>query len=90
MAKWRWYEYDVWGNRKDGYEVNNVFRTSEVIDIPEIVLNSDKAIVTYLRNIGFLKKGVRTRDIEFSEITYEDTLDISYKGKPVGELRREK
>jgi len=89
MAKWRWYEYDVWGNKKDGYDVNNVFRTAEVIDIPEIVLNSDKAIITYLRNIGFFKKGVRSRDIEFGEMTYENTLDIEYKGKPVGELRRE-
>lgn len=90
MVKWRWYSYDTWGNKKDGYEVNQVFRTSIYVDIPEVVLNSDEAIKRHLKKDGFIKKGVRGRDITFEEFMYEDSIGIMFKGKPIGELRREK
>ena len=31
----RMYEYDVWGNNEDGYEVNNIFKTSTTIKLSE-------------------------------------------------------
>jgi hypothetical protein len=30
---YRVYTYDVWGNEEDGYEVNDVFRTSETVEL---------------------------------------------------------
>jgi hypothetical protein len=87
MAKWRYYSYDVWGNKRDGYDVNNVFETDEVIDIPNVV-QSDKALITYLRNIGFMKKkGLRRNLIEIEGD--EGIIYLSYNGKPDGELRKE-
>ena len=85
--KWRWYDYDVWGNVKDGYEVNNVFKTDDVIYIPNVV-KSDKALITFLKNEGFLKSGARRNLIELD--SHEDVIYFSYKSKPEGELRRER
>ena len=89
MAKWRWYEYDVWGNKKDGYEINQVFRTAQIFDLSEESLNSDKKIIDYLRKEGFIKKGVLGKQIELGGDPYEDLITLGYKGKPVGEFRRE-
>lgn len=86
-GKWRVYSYDVWGNAKDGYEVNNVFRTNEIIPIPNVVLKSDKALITYLKNIGYFKKGVKRNLIEFDGD--DRTIYVSYKGRPEFELRKE-
>lgn len=90
MNTWRWYEYDTWGNKKDGYEVNQVFRTSIYVDFPEAVLNSDEAIKRHLKKNGFIKKGVRGRDISFSNLMFESTIEVLFKNKPIGEFRREK
>lgn len=30
-TEWQYATYDVWGNAKDGYEVNNVYRRSEPV-----------------------------------------------------------
>lgn len=39
-TKWDVIEYDVWGNAKDGYEVNNAFRCGEIeLRIPVTVYN---------------------------------------------------
>lgn len=92
--KLRWYMYDVWGNAKDGYDVNDVLRTNEVVDIPNVVLGSDRALITYLKKIGFMKPSVRADQVEFEDggsSTTDDwfMLSVSYKGKPEGEFRKE-
>lgn len=86
MYKWRWYEYDVWGNKKDGYDVNQVFRTSEIFEFTDNI-DDAKSLLRYLRKVGWLKKGVRSKllDIDW----HEHEFYIMYKGKPVGEFRRE-
>lgn len=33
--KYQYISYDVWGNRKDGYEVNQSFLTSYFYEIPD-------------------------------------------------------
>ncbi len=88
-SKWRWYEYDVWGNKKNGFEVNGVYRTAEVFDLSEESLNSDKKIIDYLRKEKFIKKGVLSKQVELGGGPYEDLITLYYKGKPVGEFRRE-
>lgn len=81
----RWIYYDVWGNKKDGYEVNNAFRSNEVIMIPDGL--GVASLTKHLRKIGFFKKGVRFSDLDYDGD--EHTIYITYKGKPEGELRAE-
>lgn len=85
--KWRWCSYDVWGNKKDGFEVNQVFYTDEYVNIPNVV-KSDKALITYLKNQGFIKSSAKRNLIELDG--HEDIIYFSYNGKPEGELRKER
>ena len=44
--------FDVWGNEKDGWEINN-----QCIEFDDLIISddaTDKEIVTYLKEIGFL------------------------------------
>lgn len=81
----RWYYYDVWGNKKDGWEVNNVFRSNDVINIPKGL--GIRTLTVHLKNIGFFKKSVKNNLIDYDGDEY--TIFITYKGKPEGELRAE-
>ena len=36
-TRWQYATYDVWGNAKDGYDVNNVFRHSEPVELELVV-----------------------------------------------------
>jgi hypothetical protein len=81
----RWVYYDVWGNKKDGYEVNQAFRSNDVVMIPDGI--SDKSLTTYLKKQGFFKSSVRSNLVEYDGDEY--TIYITYKGKPEGELRAE-
>lgn len=47
--------FDVWGNQKDGWEVNNMCSEGN-IELPENY--SHKDILKALRDASFLKKGV--------------------------------
>lgn len=47
--------YDLWGNSKDGYEVNHTFYTDIVIDIKET--DSDYAINRKLKVRGAIWEG---------------------------------
>jgi hypothetical protein len=40
--KYQLYTYDIWGNARDGFEVNDVYRQSLIVDISENT--SDMAI----------------------------------------------
>lgn len=81
----RWIYYDVWGNKKDGWEVNSAFRSNDVVFIPNDL--SNKALTTYLKRQGFFKSSVRSNLVEYDGDEY--TIYITYKGKPEGELRAE-
>ena len=85
--RWAWYSYDVWGNKKDGYEVNNVFRSSDYAYIPDSIV-TDKDLIVYLKKEGFIRLGIRVASINID--SDEDVIYFSYKDKPEGELRRER
>lgn len=90
MITWRVYSYDVWGNKRDGYEVNNVFRTSEYFDSPDDP--TDAQLLKSMKDAGIVKKGIRTSSVEFEDNGGEGknlTIYISYKGRPEFEIRRE-
>ena len=44
--------FDVWGNKRDGWEVNN-----QCIEFDDLIISddaTDKQIISYLKEIGFL------------------------------------
>lgn len=84
--KWRFYDLDVWGNAEEGYEVNASYRTLHTIELPKDA--TPKEILQCLRDNRDIKKGLRRKLIEIDGD--EDTIYISYKGRPEIELHRER
>lgn len=83
--KYRVYDYDLWGNEKDGYTVNNCFRTTEIIEIKQDA--SEHTIIQTLKKHGVIKKYIR--DLSINVHGDEEIIYIDYKGNPSFELRKE-
>jgi hypothetical protein len=87
--RYQLYTYDVWGNEKDGYEVNNIFSTNAIYELDENM--TDKEIVKALKDQGLIKKGIHTSSIEIDgEMDYTLYFDDVKGGhcKPDFELRK--
>lgn len=76
--------YDVWGNTKDGYEVNASYSTNDFTSFPDDV--DDKLIIHSVKTHGFAPK--RARYASFEVRGDLDYLDIEYHGRPLCGLRR--
>ena len=96
--KYKLYDYDVYGNNKDGYEVNNIYPAligHNLFNAKEVIINltkntPDKKIIKALKKSNWLRK--TTKDSCFIiEGDFDYTLYISYSTKkyfiPVCELR---
>lgn len=72
---WRLINYfDVWGNEKDGWEVNNQCVEAEDVFISDE--STDKDICEYLKNAGYLI----TSDMRQLEVVdYGDLIEINTK-----------
>ena len=86
MSKWRLINYfDVWGNEKDGWDINNCR-----VEFSDLVIADDatnKEILNYLKEIGFLT----TSDMRKVRIIHGgDRIEIeAVKGyRPLGALER--
>ena len=66
MKTYKIKSYDVWGNKTDGYEVNDVFHTGLEIELSEQDCYNDRTIIKKLKDIGFLKKGLHTKSFEIT------------------------
>ncbi len=78
-------EYDVWGNARDGYEVNQAFTTGQFYDIdPDW---SNEQLIKYLKSEGLLKKSVRKRSIKIDGDKYALYFTHTPTGRPGFELR---
>jgi hypothetical protein len=87
---YRLYNYELWGNKKDGYEVNNTFGTDTTIDIdPD---DPDDVVIKKLRAVLSLaqKRALRRKffNVEGGE-TPETFIWINYRDLPFCELRPE-
>lgn len=60
--------FDVWGNKKDGWEVNNL--CVEWDDVWSCELDN-KTLLKILKNTDFLQKHVRTNQLIFDWIGHE-------------------
>jgi len=80
MQKFRLVHYfDVWGNAKDGYEVNNMAEIA-VLKFDE-TWPTNRAVFDRLKKIGFLKKTTRVNSVRFDEAV--DMYEIfDRKGAP--------
>lgn len=88
MSKYTLVNYfDVWGNEKEGYEINNLCNEVEGITITDDA--TEKDILKYLVQIGFLTTSDR-RKVRI-DTTDGDMMEIyAVKGNyPIGSLRRE-
>ena len=66
MNTWTLINYfDVWGNSKEGYEVNN--QCTEADDVVFSEDPSDKDLLKFLKRIGFFKKHVRLNMVEIRD-----------------------
>lgn len=77
--------FDVWGNEKDGYEVNNLCVEFNDLQITDDA--TDKDILNYLRDIGFLNTSDRRRVrlVDFGEMIEIEQVKGFY---PLGRLER--
>jgi hypothetical protein len=76
--------YELWGNSKDGYEVNDTFPTSETVIIGETA--TDEEIVKILTDYIIGLDSVNISDICIDGEP-EYTLYVELNGKPFVELR---
>lgn len=81
--KYRLFTYDLWGNDKDGYQINDYYYQGIFTLSPAL---TDKEI---FKEIGI--KPQSQNHVEFDSIGDENTLYIISKknGKPICELRKE-
>lgn len=76
--------YDVWGNKHDGYEVNQAFHTGQHYELDPAL--TDENIIQALKKQGLIRKRIRITQIE---ITGDDEhIYFDYKGRPEFELRK--
>ena len=92
--KMKLYDYDVWGNDKDGYEVNDIYAAlvgydlfhAENVYIDVLESDTDKQIVQKLKKSTWMKKTVKDSKVDI-EGEMEYGLYLNYCGKPACELR---
>ena len=82
MSKYRLINYtDVWGNKMDGYEINN-----QCIEFDDLIISEDasnKDILKYLHGIGFFN----TDDMRKIKVVNEGDM-IEFYGKNTYPLAR--
>jgi len=62
MTKYQIIEYDVWGNAKEGYEINNFFRTGRTVKVRK---EGNRALFEALKRAGVIKVGIRLKSVGF-------------------------
>ena len=89
--KYDLYSYDVWGNNKDGFEVNDLyFQCTIEIDNESHEHTTDKQIIQALKDEGYLKKNARFNSFGFHDggrSIYIEYNTRKLSGYPIYELR---
>lgn len=86
MKTYKVHTYDVWGNKNDGFEVNDVYPSCATIELPDDATDAD--IVRALKDVGVINAKCRTSSFEVDGET-DYTMYVNYLpiGYPVCELR---
>ena len=78
--------YDVWGNARDGWNVNQAFYTGRFVEIPEGATNEQ--IVRILKDAGEIRPRIRTASVQIEgEEGYDLYISHAPTGRPEFELR---
>ncbi len=83
MTTWSVWSYDVWGNKRDGYEVNNRSRIDR-IEGPDDP--SDKQALRMAKDGGLPNPGVRLKSLVLDGDKGYITFTARRNGFPIGEL----
>jgi hypothetical protein len=84
IRTYRLYTYDLWGNEEDGYQVNDVYRTGDTVDIDDDT--PDATVIAMLETAGILEPGAcEVSPIGDGGIIYIEDAN----GNPCCELRSE-
>lgn len=83
MQTWSVYSLDVWGNPREGFEVNDRCKVGTV-DIPEYA--EDKGIIKALVDAGYLKPRFQF-NIDGDDMFL--SIDHAASGRPVLQLQRD-
>lgn len=79
--------YDVWGNERDGFEVNDRYMRRDVIEVPDDATDAD--FILALKRAGWLKRNVRVSSIGIEgESDYTLYFTHTPTGYPLFELER--
>jgi len=78
------WSYDVWGNEKDGFDVNDRSCFARDIDCPEKILGSDRELLKWLKDIGFIVKGIRLASLRFDGDDTSIVIEQANNGYPFG------
>jgi hypothetical protein len=83
---WKLYSLDVWGNAKEGYEVNDRYH----LDNLELSDNAtEKELVKILKSMDYLKKTVKMKQLKIDWDEDYTTIDSAKTGKPLFQLIKE-
>lgn len=82
--KYRIVSLDVWGNKKDGYEINAAYNTDNFIDIEEN--DTAKDIKQKLFNIDYLSKTGMRMKIEESDLSDQRVIYLVLTAKKYGNM----
>ena len=75
MTKYEIFDYDVWGNKEDGYDVNDVIPTG-------IIIFTDTSKSSICKKLGL------DDPYKIDVSVNEDSIYIDYDGNPYCELRK--
>ena len=75
MTKYEIFDYDVWGNKEDGYNVNDVIPTGVFI-------------FTDTSKSSLCKKLKLDDPYKLDVFTHDNVIYVDYEGKPYCELRK--
>lgn len=79
MYKCSVYDYDVWGNDVDGYEVNEQFLIWDDVPLADL---EDDTIIEALIDCGYLLSEVDREKLEVIDLY--PRMEVEYEGRPVG------
>ena len=87
------YTYDVWGNKTDGFFVNDVFKSNMVLELPDKDDLTNMEIIKAMRDQDILKPRLHIKSFEIEGelghcLYINDIREISGYFRPLCELRR--
>lgn len=86
MATWSVWSYDVWGNKRDGYDVNDRSRISRIEGPAD---PTDAQVLRMAKDGGLLKRTVRLTSLDLEGDEGYVTITARRDGFPIGELTRD-